>query len=156
MKFKKDKLKIGILVVLFLIIIFVGYNYLQNREIKQANINGYAFLEQISQCDIIYNIDITSWAATPELEKECLEDAAKNLKIDLKEIYELSRKYRESIKGYTHLRDYYIDLINKLSEKESKDELMKSLTKKEQKPKKKDFSINTKSKIFIKEAIDNP
>ena len=80
MKFKKDKLKIGILVVLFLIIIFVGYNYLQNREIKQANINGYAFLEQISQCDIIYNIDITSWAATPELEKECLEDAAKNLK----------------------------------------------------------------------------
>ena len=71
-----------------------------------------------------------------------------------KEIYDLSRKYREGIKGYTHIRDYYIDVINKLSNEESKEILMKDLNEKIKKSKSKNFSTNTKSKIFIDEAIE--
>ena len=81
MDFKRlNKWKVGSLVILFLIIIFAGYIYLQNKEIKQANINGYAFLEQLSKCDITYTIDIAGGEIISGFKKECLEDAAKNLK----------------------------------------------------------------------------
>lgn len=80
-KFKNlNKWQTGVLVVLFLAIIFAGYNYIQNKEMKQANINGYAFLEKLSTCDIVYNIDITSRKAISEFNKDCFDNAVANLR----------------------------------------------------------------------------
>ena len=76
----EENMKIGLVVVISVLILFGGVYFLGGNEIKKANINGYAFLEKISGCNIVYNIDITTRKVVPEFNKECLEDATKNLR----------------------------------------------------------------------------
>ena len=67
--------KVGVLMIM-IILIFFGISYvLDGKEIKEANINGYAFLESISKCDIQYKVDILNGGATAEFKEECLEDS---------------------------------------------------------------------------------
>lgn len=70
-------------------------------------------------------------------------------------ISELVRKYRAGVKGYIHIKDFYINIINKLLQEESRDKLMKELKQKEDKKlrKSKDFSNKTKSAIVIREYL---
>jgi hypothetical protein len=72
--------KVGVLVIAIIVIV-LGINYISiEGKIKQANINGYAFLKEISKCDVTYAIDGSTGGFTTEFEKDCLEDAAKNLR----------------------------------------------------------------------------
>jgi 5-methylcytosine-specific restriction endonuclease McrA len=72
-------------------------------------------------------------------------------------ISEIVRKYREGIKSYIYVKDFYLEIIQKLSQKQSKEELMKELIAEDRKKKLKssaEFSVNAKSAVVIKEAID--
>ena len=72
-------------------------------------------------------------------------------------ISDIVRKYRAGSKGYIHVKDFYLEIIEKLSKKESKESLMKDLKKKETQKKfntSKDFSPKVKSAIIIKESLD--
>ena len=68
-------LKIGVLIAAIFLII-LGINYFSTEgKIKQANINGYAFLESVSKCNIIYKIDVSTGKSTPNFEEVCFENA---------------------------------------------------------------------------------
>ena len=71
-------------------------------------------------------------------------------------IYQISRRYREGIKGYSHITNFYIEIIKKLLERKPKKEFIKELLDREKlkvisSPK--EFSLNIKSSVFISEAI---
>jgi len=129
MNLKKGKWEIGVIIILILAVVFFGYNYFQNKEIKQANINGYAFLEQLSKCDIVYTIDITSGRAISEFKKECFDNAAKNLrdvqflpgekgdKFILESEEYLGCAYINDLKGSESFRNCVKDILPTLKEK---------------------------------------
>jgi len=72
-------LKVGVLIVAIVLIV-LGINYFSGGDIKEANINGYVFLEEVSKCDVIYAIDISKGGLIAQFKEGCFEDAAKNLK----------------------------------------------------------------------------
>lgn len=82
-------------------------------------------------------------------------------------IQDINRYYRQAIKSYIHIKDFYIDCINLLNTGKGGDEVISEIIKK---PKYKylkvtrpadsviessDFSRERKSAIFIKEALKN-
>ncbi len=71
-------------------------------------------------------------------------------------IAQIVRKYREGIKSYTHVKEFYVEIIEQLAEKKSKDEVIKYLQEKGIKKDPKDFSTDAKSEVFMTEALKNP
>ena len=72
-------------------------------------------------------------------------------------ISEIVRKYREGIKSFTYVKDFYLEIIQKLSQKQSKEKLMTELLADEKRKKQKtsaEFSVNAKSAVVIKEAME--
>lgn len=66
------------------------------------------------------------------------------------------RKYRAGFRGYIHVKDFYISIIQKLSQKEPKETLLKALKRESVKKAKasKDFSPKVKSALVIKESLE--
>ena len=72
-------------------------------------------------------------------------------------IYQMFRKYREGIKGYNHVKNFYIKVIEKLSENTSEDALNNLIEEEKKKAhvQPRDFSVSVKSTIFMREALKN-
>jgi len=73
-------------------------------------------------------------------------------------ISQLVRRYRAGKKGYNHIKDFYLEIIKKLSQKETKASLMKELKEREEEKtskKPKEFSISAKSAVVIKTSLKN-
>ncbi len=72
-------------------------------------------------------------------------------------ISQIVRKYREGTKGYIHVKDYYLQIVDELSKKTSKEALMGDLKleKDRKTPKSQiDFSPKVKSAVVIKESLE--
>ena len=70
-------------------------------------------------------------------------------------ISQIVRKYRQGIKGYLYVKQFYVEVIQKLIEKKSKEEVINYLQEKGVKQDPKEFSVDAKSAIFIKDALEN-
>lgn len=73
-------LKIGVLIVAIVLVVLGINHFSEEVDIKEANINGYVFLEEVSKCDVTYTIDISKGGLIAQFKEGCFEDAAKNLK----------------------------------------------------------------------------
>jgi len=95
-----------------------------------------------------------------KLQKEFISvrsDFEKILQVNGDYISSIVRKYRAGLKGYIHIKDFYLEMIDKLFRKESKDKIIKELrikiNEKESKDSK-EFSLNVKSAVVIKESLE--
>jgi len=123
----KKNLKIGIILAL---VVFLGIIFISNDvKMKNANISGYAFLEEISQCDIIYNFNMMTGKMTPEFNEDCLKNATSHLreisfepgekgeKFLLESEEYLGCSYINNLKGSEAFRNCIEEILPKLREK---------------------------------------
>lgn len=121
--------------------------YFYSKEANYKVVSFYAVLDLMLEFDKNPDIQKTFISVRKDFEEFLLEYD--------QYISQIVRKYREGIKGYKYVKEFYVDIINQLSEKKSKEEVVKYLNEKGISKDNKEFSVDAKSEIVINDALKN-